>query len=127
MSEPSWTVIWVSALAFKPDAAFLREKLQSLGCQLKCYKSHLNAVRALEKKYCVKRTVVLVAGPEAPPLLTYLDARVELSCVPVVVEAEATGRSAFGPEASRCAFADDFDAAVSAVQTASKNLDFQGG
>merc|ERR1740117_1782321 len=84
-----WTLIWISDQAFKPAATELKTTLEALGGQVKGYKTHKNAARALDKKRALTRTVVLVAGPEAAPFLAYLGSRPELASTRVVVEANA--------------------------------------
>lgn len=71
-SGAALTLIWISPLAFKPNAACLKTRLQSLGCQVKAYKCHQKALRALEKKSHLKRTVVLIPDAEASAFLKYM-------------------------------------------------------
>merc|ERR1719262_1913124 len=82
-----WTLVWISDQAFKPAAVGLKVKLESLGCQVKGYKTHKNAARALDKKRTLVRTVVLVSGAEAPQFLAYMAGRPEIGQTQVVVEA----------------------------------------
>jgi len=114
--DQPWTLVWISDQAFKPAAVQLKAQLESLGCQVKGYKTHKNAARALDKKRALARTVVLVTGAEAAPFLTYLDSRPEIGAAKVVVE--ATSRSLPLRETlSSCQVVEGFDAAVNAVWT----------
>jgi len=108
-----WTLVWVSDQAFKPAACGQKAKLEALGCQVKGYKTHKNAARALDKKRALIRTVVLVSGPEAAPFLAYLASRPEISATQVIVEASA--RAVPVREGPSCKVADSFDSALAAV------------
>lgn len=112
-SDTPWTLVWVSDQAFKPAAGAQKAKLEALGCQVKGYKTHKNAARALDKKRALVRTVVLVSGAEAAPFLAYLVSRPEIGNTPVVVE--ASSRTTPVRESTTCKVADSFDAAVAAV------------
>ncbi|CAE7308532.1 Ank2 [Symbiodinium sp. CCMP2592] len=112
-SENSWTLVWISDQAFKPTAVSLKTQLEGLGCQVKGYKTHKNAARALDKKRALVRTVVMVTGAEAPPFLQYIASRPELASTPVVVE--ATSRSIPVRESPTVQVCDSFDAAANAV------------
>ncbi|CAE7684171.1 Ank2 [Symbiodinium necroappetens] len=112
-SENSWTLVWISDQAFKPTAVSLKAQLEGLGCQVKGYKTHKNAARALDKKRALVRTVVMVTGAEAPPFLQYIATRPELASTPVVVE--ATSRSIPVRESPTVQVCDSFDAAANAV------------
>jgi len=112
-SDAPWTLVWISDQAFKPAATALKAQLEGLGCQVKGYKTHRNAARALDKKRALARTVVLVSGAEAAPFLAYLSARPEIASTRVVVEASA--RAAPVPESPTCQVVESFDAAVVAV------------
>jgi len=112
-SENSWTLVWISDQAFKPTAVSLKTQLEGLGCQVKGYKTHKNAARALDKKRALVRTVVMVTGAEAPPFLQYIASRPELTSTPVVVE--ATSRSIPVRESPTVQVCDSFDAAANAV------------
>jgi len=112
--DQPWTLVWISDQAFKPAAVQLKAQLESLGCQVKGYKTHKNAARALDKKRALARTVVLVTGAEAAPFLAYLSSRPEIGATKVVVE--ATSRSSPLRETlSSCQVVEGFDAAVNAV------------
>mmetsp|Transcript_59945 Transcript_59945/g.195770 ORF Transcript_59945/g.195770 Transcript_59945/m.195770 type:complete len:788 (+) Transcript_59945:137-2500(+) len=113
VSDSPWTLVWVSDQAFKPAAGAQKTKLEALGCQVKGYKTHKNAARALDKKRVLVRTVVLVSGAEAPPFLAYLTSRPEIAATPVVVE--ASSRSVPVRESSICKVVDSFEAAIEAV------------
>jgi len=108
-----WTLVWISDQAFKPSAVAMKAQLETLGGQVKGYKTHKNAARALDKKRALTRTVVLVSGTEAPPFLAYLSSRPELASTRVVVE--ASSRSVPIRETPTCEVADTFDAALVAV------------
>merc|ERR1711971_1342736 len=110
----SWTLVWISDQAFKPAAVTLKSQLESLGCQVKGYKTNRNAARALDKKRMLARTVVLVCGTEAPALLQYLNSRPELSGTRVVVE--ASSRMTPVVETATCTVAEGFDEAVAEVR-----------
>ncbi|CAE8727170.1 unnamed protein product, partial [Polarella glacialis] len=112
-SDNPWTLVWISDQAFKPTAVSLKGSLENLGCQVKGYKTHKNAARALDKKRALVRTVVLVSGAEAAPFLAYLAARPELGQTPIVVEASA--RAVPIREGPTCVVADGFEAACEAV------------
>lgn len=112
-SGTPWTLVWVSDQAFKPAAGGQKIKLESLGCQVKGYKTHKNAARALDKKRALLRTVVLVSGVEAAPLLAYFSSRPELGATPVVVEAGP--RAVPVRENATTKVAEDFEAALAAV------------
>jgi len=112
-SDAPWTLVWISDQAFKPAATSLKAQLESLGCQVKGYKTHKNAARALDKKRALARTVVLVTGAEAAPFLAYLCARPEIASTQVVVEVSA--RTAGVRESPTCQVVETFDAAVAAV------------
>jgi len=112
-SDTPWTLVWISDQAFKPAAVGQKERLESLGCQVKGYKTHKNAARALDKKRTLARTVVLVSGAEAAPFMAYLASRPEIAETPVVVEASA--RSVPLREGPTVQVAEDFEAAVAAV------------
>jgi len=109
-----WTLIWISDQAFKPAATALKTQLEALGGQVKGYKTHKNAARALDKKRALARTVVLVAGPEAAPFLAYLGSRPELANTRVVVEANS--RSVPIREGPFVEVADSFEGSLMAVQ-----------
>jgi len=113
-SDAPWTLVWISDQAFKPAATPLKAQLENLGCQVKGYKTHKNAARALDKKRALVRTVVLVSGTEAAPFLAYLASRPEISSTRVVVEACA--RAASVCESPTCQVVEGFDAAVQAVR-----------
>lgn len=113
-SDGKWTLVWVSELAFKPTAVTLKTRLEALGCQVKGYKAYRNATRALDKKRALVRTVALVSGGEATPLLAYFASRPELGSVPLVVE--ASQRSGLFRSSEAVEVAEDFEAAVAAVQ-----------
>jgi len=89
VADNPWTLVWISDQAFKPTAVSMKATLESLGCQVKGYKTNKNAARALDKKRALVRTVVLVSGGEAAPFLAYLTSRPELANTPVVVEASS--------------------------------------
>jgi len=112
-SDTPWTLVWVSDQAFKPAAGGQKAKLEALGCQVKGYKTHKNAARALDKKRALVRTVVLVSGTEAAPFLAYLGSRPEIGNTPVVVE--ASSRSVPVRESSTCKVVDSFEAAIASV------------
>lgn len=114
--DQPWTLVWISDQAFKPAAVQLKAQLESLGCQVKGYKTHKNAARALDKKRALARTVVLVTHSEAAPFLAYLNSRPEIGATRVVVEATSRSsplRETFGS----CQVVEGFDAAVNAVWT----------
>jgi len=113
-TDNPWTLIWISDQAFKPAAVTLKTQLEALGGQVKGYKTHKNAARALDKKRALTRTVVLVSGPEAAPFLAYLQGRPELASTKVVVE--ASSRSAPVRESPTVEVAESFDGAMEAVQ-----------
>jgi len=113
-AEGKWTLVWVSELAFKPTAVTMKARLEALGCQVKGYKAHRNATRALDKKRALVRTVALVSGGEATPLLAYFASRPELGAVPLVVEASQRTLRFCSSEAVEVA--EDFEAAVAMVQ-----------
>merc|ERR1712070_510235 len=98
--------------AFKPAGAPQKASIEALGFCVKAYKSHQNASRALDKKRNVIRTVVLVSGLDAPPLLAYLAGRPDLSNVNVVAESSSKAPPAWRQGCARC-----FEAAVAALQT----------
>uniref|UniRef100_A0A7S2C179 Uncharacterized protein n=1 Tax=Alexandrium andersonii TaxID=327968 RepID=A0A7S2C179_9DINO len=112
-SDSPWTLVWISDQAFKPAATGLKAQLESLGCQVKGYKTHKNAARALDKKRALVRTVVLVSGAEAASLIAYMNARPEIASTQVVVEASA--RAAPVREGPTCQVVDSFEAALAAV------------
>eukprot|EP00405_Crypthecodinium_cohnii_P050315 CAMPEP_0206602298 /NCGR_PEP_ID=MMETSP0325_2-20121206/47297_1 /ASSEMBLY_ACC=CAM_ASM_000347 /TAXON_ID=2866 /ORGANISM="Crypthecodinium cohnii, Strain Seligo" /LENGTH=796 /DNA_ID=CAMNT_0054114745 /DNA_START=213 /DNA_END=2600 /DNA_ORIENTATION=+ len=109
-SDTPWTLVWVSDQAFKPAAAALKAKLEAMGCQVKGYKTHKNAARALDKKRVLVRTIVLLSGAEAPAFTTYLANRPELAGTPVVVESNS--RAAPVKPTATVKVADSFDEAV---------------
>jgi hypothetical protein len=109
-----WTLIWISDQAFKPAAVTLKAQLEALGGQVKGYKTHKNAARALDKKRALTRTVVLVAGAEAAPFLAYMNSRPEISNTKVVVE--ATSRSVPIREGPMVEVVEDFETAIQVVQ-----------
>eukprot|EP00930_Biecheleria_cincta_P075710 TRINITY_DN6289_c0_g1_i2.p1 TRINITY_DN6289_c0_g1~~TRINITY_DN6289_c0_g1_i2.p1 ORF type:complete len:778 (-),score=157.98 TRINITY_DN6289_c0_g1_i2:54-2387(-) len=111
--ENPWTLVWISDQAFKPTAVSMKAQLEGLGCQVKGYKTHKNAARALDKKRALVRTVVLVSGTEAAPFLAYLASRPEISSTPVVVE--ATSRSVPIREGPTIQITESFDGACAAV------------
>lgn len=117
-----WTLVWISDQAFKPAASALKAQLEALGCQVKGYKTNKNATRALDKKRALARTVVLVSGTEAVPLIAYLGSRPELSETKVVVE--ASSRAVPVRESPTCQVVETFEAAVAAVQTISQDPSF---
>ncbi|CAK0887535.1 unnamed protein product [Prorocentrum cordatum] len=53
------------------------DSLEALGCQVKGYKTHKNAARALDKKRTLPRSMVLVSGLEASHFLNYVASRPE--------------------------------------------------
>jgi len=108
------TLIWVSDQAFKPAAAAQKEELEALGCQVKCYKTHKNAARALDKKRSLVRTCILVNSTEANLLIAYLNERPELQNTKVVVEANSQSAVRAG-ESSTCKVAVGWSAAVAAA------------
>jgi len=112
-SDNPWTLVWISDQAFKPTAVSLKVQLEALGCQVKGYKTHKNAARALDKKRALVRTIVMVTGAEAPLFLQYIASRPELAATPVVVE--ATSRSIAVKESPTVQVCDSFDAASAAV------------
>ena len=112
----SWTLVWISDQAFKPTAVSLKTQLESLGCQVKGYKTHKNAARALDKKRGLVRTVVMVTAAEALPFLQYLQSRPELTSTPVVVEATSRGMGSI-PKSPNVQVCESFDAAAQAVWT----------
>lgn len=122
-SEASWTLVWVSDQAFKPAAAPQKKKLEAMGCQVKGYKAHKNAIRALDKKRALVRTIVLVSGYEASALMQYFVSRPELTSTPVVVEG-ACSRSPTIREGPTCRIAENFDAAITIVWDVAKELEF---
>merc|ERR1711974_38376 len=107
------TLVWISDQAFKPSAVALKAQLESLGCQVKGYKTHKNAARALDKKRALVRTVVLVDGNEAAPFMAYLASRPEINKTQVVVEAST--RAVSVQESLTCQVVESFDQAVAAV------------
>eukprot|EP00913_Durusdinium_trenchii_P001698 g1570.t1 len=110
--ENPWTLVWISDQAFKPTAVSLKTQLESLGCQVKGYKTNKNAARALDKKRGLVRTVVMVTAAEALPFLQYLSSRPELASTPVVVEAtRGYGSIPKSPSVQVC---ESFDAAAKA-------------
>eukprot|EP00931_Biecheleriopsis_adriatica_P085710 TRINITY_DN6052_c0_g1_i1.p1 TRINITY_DN6052_c0_g1~~TRINITY_DN6052_c0_g1_i1.p1 ORF type:complete len:893 (-),score=159.75 TRINITY_DN6052_c0_g1_i1:53-2662(-) len=111
-SENPWTLVWISDQAFKPTATSMKAQLESLGCQVKGYKTHKNAARALDKKRALVRTVVLVSGQEAAPFLAYISSRSEMAHTPVVVE--ASSRSVPVREGPNVQVLDSFDSAAAA-------------
>lgn len=113
-TDNPWTLIWISDQAFKPAAVALKAQLEQLGGQVKGYKTHKNAARALDKKRALTRTVVLVSGPEAAPFLAYLQGRPELANTRVVVE--ASSRSAPVRESPTVEVAESFEGAMDVVQ-----------
>jgi len=119
----SWTLIWVSDQAFKPTATQLKAQLEALGGQVKGYKTHKNAARALDKKRALVRTVVLVMGSEAPQLVAYLQSRPELAGTRVVVESQP--RAAPIREGPTCQVADGFEGAISMVRSIVGDPTFQ--
>lgn len=121
MDSP-WTLVWISDQAFKPAAGAHKSRLESLGCQVKGYKTHKNAARALDKKRSLVRTMVLVSGPEAAPLLAYLASRPEIASTRVVVE--CTSRALPVRESSTCIVTDSFEAAVAAVSKVASDPGF---
>lgn len=112
--DSPWTLVWVSDQAFKPAAGALKTRLEALGCQVKGYKTHKNAARALDKKRVLVRTIILVSGAEAAPFIAYLQSRPEISGTPVVVEAFA--RAAPVRESATCKVTDSFEAAIQMVR-----------
>lgn len=114
--ENPWTLVWISDQAFKPTAVSLKTQLESLGCQVKGYKTHKNAARALDKKRGLVRTVVMVTAAEALPFLQYLQSRPELLSTPVVVEATSRGFGSL-PKSPNVQVCDSFDSAAKAVWT----------
>jgi len=110
-ADADWTLIWVSDQAFKPTATNLRAQLETLGCQVKGYKTHKNASRALDKKRSISRTVILVVGSEAPQFLHYLQGRPELAGARVVVESRAA-HTALLPSPATYEFAEGFEDAI---------------
>lgn len=112
--ENPWTLVWISDQAFKPTAVSMKAQLEGLGCQVKGYKTHKNAARALDKKRALVRTVVLVSGMEAAPFLAYLASRPEISSVPVVV-VEASSRSVPIREGPTIQITENFEGACAAV------------
>lgn len=124
--ETPWTLVWISDQAFKPAATSLKAQLESLGGQVKGYKTHKNAARALDKKRALVRTVVLVSGAEAAPFLAYLQSRPELGQTKVVVEAPAKASPLHTIVGSECCeVADGFDGAVAAIQKAVSDAGFK--
>jgi hypothetical protein len=113
-TDQQWTLIWISDQAFKPAAVALKTQLETLGGQVKGYKTHKNAARALDKKRALTRTVVLVSGPEAAPFLAYIQGRPELANTRVVVE--ASSRSAPVRESPSVEVVESFEASMDAVQ-----------
>lgn len=113
-ADGKWTLLWVSELAFKPSAVALKARLEALGCQVKGYKAHRNAARALDKKRTLTRTIALVSSGEAVPLLAYFASRPELGSVPSVVESAPRGASVRSSE--HVEVVEDFEAAVVAIQ-----------
>merc|ERR1712039_931512 len=113
-SDTPWTLVWVSDQAFKPAAGAQKAKLEALGCQVKGYKTHKNAARALDKKRALARTVVLVSGAEAAPFIAYLQGRPEISQTRVVVE--TSSRAVPVREGPTVMMVEDFDSAVQAVR-----------
>jgi len=112
--KAAWTLIWVSEQAFKPGFAPHKSQLEALGCQVKGYKTHKNAARALEKKRVLVRTVILVSSSEAPPLLTYLATRSHLAETRVVVEGSHSRVSV--PEGAKYTAAETWEEAVAAIR-----------
>lgn len=112
--DAPWTCVWISDQAFKPAAVALKAQLESLGCQVKGYKTNKNAARALDKKRALVRTVVLVIGSEAPPFIAYLASRPEMSNTLVVVEMSA--RCVPLKESATCKVADGFDSALEVIR-----------
>lgn len=121
-TDAPWTLVWISDQAFKPAATSLKAQLEGLGCQVKGYKTHKNAARALDKKRALARTVVLVTGAEATQFLQYLSSRPEIAATRVVVEASA--RSSPVRESATCQVVEGFDAAVAAVSAIAADPDF---
>eukprot|EP00929_Paragymnodinium_shiwhaense_P021903 TRINITY_DN14159_c0_g1_i2.p1 TRINITY_DN14159_c0_g1~~TRINITY_DN14159_c0_g1_i2.p1 ORF type:complete len:825 (-),score=172.67 TRINITY_DN14159_c0_g1_i2:156-2630(-) len=117
-----WTLIWISDQAFKPAAVQLKATLENLGCQVKGYKTHRNAARALDKKRALVRTIVLVSGAEAASFLAYLASRPELAATRIVVEANA--RSVPVRETETCEVADGFENAVEVLRRISSEPGF---
>ncbi|CAK0888415.1 unnamed protein product [Prorocentrum cordatum] len=121
-ADGKWTLLWVSELAFKPSAVALKARLEALGCQVKGYKAHRNAARALDKKRTLTRTIALVSSGEAVPLLAYFTSRPELGVVPAVVESAPRGASVRSSE--HVEVVEDFEAAVVAIQRVAANAGF---
>jgi len=117
-----WTVIWISDQAFKPAAVPMRAQLEVLGCQVKGYKTHKNAARALDKKRALVRTVVLVSGADAAPFLAYLGSRPELSGTQIV--AETSSSSVPIRKTPTCQVVEGFEAAVAAVRRVATDPNF---
>jgi len=113
-AEGKWTLLWVSELAFKPSAVSLKARLEALGCQVKGYKAHRNAARALDKKRALTRTIALVSAGEAVPLLAYFTSRPELGTVPAVVESAPRATSVRSSDSGEVV--EDFEAALVAIQ-----------
>jgi len=109
-----WTLVWISDQAFKPAAVSLKGQLEALGCQVKGYKTHRNAARALDKKRALVRTVVLVSGAEAPAFIAYLASRPEIASTQIVVE--ASSRTVPVREGPTCQVAESFEDAVMLVR-----------
>merc|ERR1712048_451969 len=103
------TIIWISDLAFKPSAAPLRVQLESLGGQLKCYKTHQNAARALDKKRTITPTIIVTSSIDAVPLLTYLDTRKELKVVRIIVDTSTSEKPLPAHAARKCEVVPDFE------------------
>jgi len=115
MSDSPWTIVWVSDQAFKPSAVGQKERLESLGCTVKGYKTHKNAARALDKKRTLARAIFLVSSAEAAPFIAYLGTRPELEAVPVVVEASAQAQAVPARDGPVRWVTNGFEAAVAAV------------
>lgn len=125
LGETPWTLVWISDQAFKPAATSLKAQLEALGGQVKGYKTHKNAARALDKKRALVRTVVLVSGAEAAPFLAYLQSRPELGQTKVVVEASARASPMHNVASQSCEVADGFDGAVAAIKKAVADAGFK--
>jgi len=118
-----WTLIWISEQAFKPAAAPLKKQLETLGGQVKGYKTNKNATRALDKKRALTRTIVLVSGAEASAFMQYLGTRKELANTRVVVE--ASNRSPPVRATATCEIAEDFDQSLAIIRQIANDAEFR--
>jgi len=83
--ETPWTLIWVSEQASKRGAEATAKVFETLGCQVKQYRTSSEATIALRRTADISNTILLASKEQAPGMANFLMAWDLVQDVPLVV------------------------------------------